>query len=222
MSSIKEGQHKRLAELLMRFGAILLIVAFVLLALIFYPAIREELHYAIYGRAKTSVHVGPGEVKPEEIVPASTDFGIVIPAINANAKVIANVDPYNEPAYQRALAKGVAHARKTATPDVNGNMFIFAHSSADFYTANLYNSVFYLLHKLKPDDPIFVLYKEEVYEYKVKEQKIVAGTDVKYLRNSGVGKTLTLMTCWPPGTTFQRYVVVAELNEQGENRDMLK
>src|SRR3990167_4322571 len=46
----------------------------------------------------------------------STDFGIVIEKINANAKVVANVDPGDERAYTQALTQGVAAATGSTKP----------------------------------------------------------------------------------------------------------
>src|SRR5574337_152882 len=53
-----------------------------------------------------------GNVQASEnvIVPVSTDFGIVIEKIDANAKVIADVDPANEAKYTADLNEGVAEA----------------------------------------------------------------------------------------------------------------
>ena len=113
--------------------------------------------------------------------------------------------------YQQALTKGVAQAKNTSYPDLNGNMFIFAHSSVDFYEAQKYNSVFYLLSKLEKEDKIDIYFKEKKYTYSVTEKKTVDPTEISYLENKSIEKTLTLMTCWPPGTTYQRLIVKATL-----------
>lgn len=119
----------------------------------------------------------------------------VPPKIEANVKVVKNIDPFNEKAYQVGLTKGVAHARGTALPGHAGNTFIFAHSSGNWYEANRYNSIFYLLHRLKKD-----------------RKKIVEAGDVKYLENTNQNtSTVTLMTCWPPGTTLKRLIVRGEI-----------
>jgi len=151
------------------------------------------------------------------IQPINTDFGIVIPKILANAKVVDNVDPYNSQAYQIALTRGVAHAQGTAYPGHAGNIFIFAHSSSNWFTANRYNSVFYLIDKLEKGDEVDLYYKSKKYVYRVFEKKIVEASAVSYLTGrlkptpTEDTSILTLMTCWPPGTTLKRLIIQAKI-----------
>jgi sortase A len=53
------------------------------------------------------------------------------------------------------------------------------------------------------------LYQKEKYNYKVAETKIIKGGQVDYLSSNLNTNQLTLMTCWPPGTTLNRLVVIA-------------
>lgn len=188
------------ARKLIYFGAFLLICALLILMGTFYPVLREEVKYVV----ETSRIEGP-----QEITPVNTDFAIVIPKIGANAPVIPNVDPLNSYEYQYKLTKGVAHAEGTRLPNQKGNMFLFAHSAGNFYDAGKYNAVFYLLTKLEKDDEVRIYYKGESSEYRVVNKKIVEADAVQYL-NTSRGDTLTLMTCWPPGTTLKRLIVTAE------------
>ncbi len=147
------------------------------------------------------------------IVAKDKDFSVVIPKIGVNTKVIPNVDPTNSHEYQVALTKGVAHAKTSALPDdPNGNVFIFAHSSENFYEANKYNSVFYLLNKLEKGDKVYLVYKGKVIPYEVQDKQTVNKTDTKYMtkENKNNEKTVTLMSCWPPGTDYKRLIVVAK------------
>ena len=113
--------------------------------------------------------------------------------------------------YQRALTQGVAHAKNTSTPDKNGNTFIFAHSAGNWYQANQFNAVFYLLNKLETGDEIIVYYQSQKYIYSVDEIKFVKPDEINYLSNQLNTNKLTLMTCWPPGTTLKRLVVIGTL-----------
>lgn len=184
------------------FGSTLVLISFLILAVIYLPVFLVEIKY----------QVNPPVISQQkEITPVDDNFGIVIPKINANAKVIANVDPYNSAVYQVALTKGVAHALGTSFPGQPGNVFIFAHSSVDFFNATRYNSVFYLLNKLEKSDEIILYYNKEKFKYQVTEKKIVAASEVNYLTNVGDQKTVTLMTCWPPGTTLKRLIVIGEI-----------
>lgn len=199
---------KHLSQVLIGFGFLCLSIALGILVLTFYPTLVLELSYAFH-RPDANAAVGMTKTHPHTIQPIDTSFGIVIPKIGANSKIIANVDPFNPSVYQWALTKGVAQAKGTALPYEKGNMFLFSHSATNFYEANHYNAIFYLLSKLTTDDKIYIFYKGEKYSYKVTKTQIVDPTEVAYLINKGTNQTLTLMTCWPPGTSLKRLLVEA-------------
>ena len=192
-------QNKKSFSWFIFVGISLILLSLLIPARTFAPVIKSEIEYQT------------NKNKILDLTPVNTDFSIVIPKINANTKVIKNVDPYNSSVYQYALTKGVAHALGTATPDTNGNTFIFAHSAGNWYQANQYNAIFYLINKLTTSDQIFIYYQNKKYTYLVKELKFVTPTDVKFMNQDLTKHQLTLMTCWPPGTTLKRLVVVAEL-----------
>ncbi|MDP3957088.1 MAG: sortase [bacterium] len=70
--------------------------------------------------------------------------------------------------------------------------------------------MFYLINKLEVGDDIIVFYKKQKFTYRVAGQKTVSPESVGYLTGSPDKNTLTLMTCWPAGTTLSRLIVVAE------------
>ncbi len=186
-------------------GASMLLSGIALFILTFFPVIKQEVLFRIAVKSKQDI---------AKITPLDRKFGIVIPKIKANTKVIANVDPMKESVYQQALTKGVAHARGTVFPGQTGNTFIFAHSAGNWYVANQYNAVFYLLYKLSKGDEIDIYYENKLYIYKVRELKYINPKEINYLSAKTDGwKTLTLMTCWPPGTTLKRLIVVADMVE---------
>lgn len=220
--------NNRLSLILILIGSGCLILSVALFVLIFRTVIAAELNYAFSGRDAKAAEVAiepqkeAKEKTPEKpkttIVAADPYFSIVIPKIGANAKVIANVDPNNEVEYQWQLSKGVAHAKGTAIPGEPGNAFLFAHSAGDFYKANQYNGVFYLLNKLEKGDKIHIVYYKQKYVYKVTDTKVVNPKEVKYLENKkGKKPTITLMTCTPAGTTIDRLLVFGELVEEESN-----
>jgi LPXTG-site transpeptidase (sortase) family protein len=163
-----------------------------------YPVVQGELTY----------QQGVKTQDPNlEMTPVDDQFGIVIPKIGANEKVIENTNPWNEAEYNQALELGVAHARGSATPDMSDHVFLFAHSSVDAWLSTRYNPVFYLVGKLDIGDEIRVYYKGNVYPYQVSEKKLVSAKQVDVL-GRGENK-LSLMTCWPPGTDLRRLIVTA-------------
>lgn len=200
------------------FGILLLLVGVAILFFTYQPLIWSYFDYKFSPKPveEIKVEVTPkGEEitteieKDTEIVFVDHNFGLYIPKIQANAKVLKNVDPYNEERYSTALIYGVAHAKGSAFPNENGNVFLFAHSAVNFYERRKYNVYFYLLNELVKDDPIYVSYQGDIYTYKVLEVKIVDPKDIQYLGEYLDQDTLTLMTCWPAGANIKRTVVVA-------------
>lgn len=145
------------------------------------------------------------------IAPVSTNFGIVIEKINANAKVIADVNPASERDYSQALTQGVAHAAGTKYPGEKGNIYLFSHSTDAPWNIVRFNAVFYLLRELESGDRIVTFYKDKRYDYIVFDKIVVDPSDVSYLTNSYDASILTLQTCDPPGTLFKRLIVRAKL-----------
>lgn len=181
-------------------GATFVSLGILLFILIFAPVIKEETDYRL------------SPPNPQIITTRDENFGIVIPKINANAKIIPNVDPYNSREYQLALMTGVAHAKGTVFPGHSGVSFLFSHSSVNFYEASRYNSIFYLIDKLEKDDEIDIFVRKEKFVYKVTGKKLVDPREVNYLTQDSTDKALILMTCWPPGTTFKRLLVFAKIH----------
>lgn len=201
MKTNQRQYRGRAANILLGFAAVAIAAGLTILALTFFPLGREELKYA------TRKSNAP-------ITPIDRDFGIVIPKLGANARVIANVDPFDSRAYQYALTKGVAHARGTSVPGAAGNVFLFAHSSENFYEALQYNSVFYLINKLEKGDEIDLYFHKIKFVYRVTGKQFVNPENVSYLSSKGDPQTLTLMTCWPPGTNIERLLIFAAIEQK--------
>ncbi len=228
--------HFRKTFFIRTLGYFAIQVGLITLALIIEPVTGQELHYRwdnllnrhyTVPRVVTSTSPAGQPLTPTDsgpssfgnlmlggstvIVPVSTDFGIVIPKIDANAKVIANVDPSDEQAYTAALAQGVAQAKGTAFPGQKGNIYLFSHSTDAPWNVVRYNAIFYLLDKLEPGDEIIMFYKGRRYDYTVFDKRIVDPADTEYLTNSYDESVLTLQTCDPPGTLLHRLIVRAKL-----------
>ncbi len=146
----------------------------------------------------------------EVLTPIDSSFGIIIPKIAANAKVIPDVDASNYDLYMSALSRGVAHAQRTLFPGEGGNIYLFAHSTDNFWNGGRYNAIFYLLKELQQGDEVDMFYKGIRYIYTVTDTKIIEPTDVNFLTESTPTEQLTLQTCWPPGTTLKRLIVIAK------------
>ncbi len=78
--------------------------------------------------------------------------------------------------------------------------------------------MFALLDKLEKGDEIIIYYYQKKFVYKVTEHREVKPGDVKTLESrDNSKKELSLMTCWPVGTTLDRLIVFAELDESASS-----
>ena len=159
--------------------------------------------------------------KEQILSPIDTEFSILIGKIGANARVFPNVDPSKPNDFLPILQKGVAHAKGTVFPGMEGNIYLFAHSTDNFWDVGRYNAIFYLIKNLVRGDEVVIFFQNKRYNYIVSDSKILEPSDVSYitqaqgpLRQSSSeasGKEqLILQTCWPPGTTWKRLLVFAE------------
>jgi LPXTG-site transpeptidase (sortase) family protein len=200
---------------LLRAGTALLVLGVVLFLVVYYPILREEVGY---GLRSTSAPLPAVERSASDdgdksvLVPVDSAFSIVIPKIGANVPVVQDVDPLDPSVYRVALAQGIAHAKGTKLPGESGNVFLFAHSSDDFLTRGRYNAVFYLLDKLSPGDRFTIAYHDRLYDYRVFDRKTLSPEQVEYLNAKSEENTVTLMTCWPPGTDAKRLLVFGVLD----------
>ncbi len=218
------------------FGYLVVLSVPVVLAYMFAPALSVELGYRLSGpqdqgwNGGTSIPTLTAGVNgspspapavvvdssptptplPLPVEPVDRSFGIVIPKIEANARVIPNVSVVDEQEYRSALKKGIAHAEGTVFPGQKGNSYLFAHSTRFVWDVPRYNAIFYLLHKLEAGDRVTAFYEGQQYDYRVTKKVITEPSDTSWLTARYDTSVLTLQTCWPPGTTLQRLMVVAE------------
>lgn len=149
-------------------------------------------------------------VKHRENIPEF--FSIKVPKLKINKGVVeTNSFNMNPDEY-------LGHYAGTAYPGEVGNSFIYGHSVVPFlFNENNYKTIFSNLHKLENGDVIEVEFEGKTFKYIVFDKKILPPEDVKPLETLTPAflneKTLSLMTCTPPGTTLKRLIVGARLVE---------
>lgn len=146
---------------------------------------------------------------------------IVIPKIGKN---IPLVDIMNqevewggkelENIFMKELENGVIRYPGSAKPGNDGNTFIFGHSSNFPWIKGDYNDVFALLDHVENGDEIIIYYNQKKFKYKINRKDVVTPGDVSVLEWRDDKKELSLMTCWPIGTTLNRLIVTGELVEE--------
>lgn len=143
------------------------------------------------------------------VSPSNWEFSLIIPELGINAKVKDSVSLVDSQEYESALIEGVAHAERTSFPDQPGTVYIFGHSTDYSWNVTRYNAYLYPLKYLKGGEEIIIIYKGKFFIYRVKEKKIANANDLQYLVSQSGENRLVLQTCWPPGTSWKRLIVVA-------------
>ena len=144
------------------------------------------------------------------------NFQISIPALKIKeAEVTTNVVSDKKEAYLPILDESIAHYKGTSLPGQEGNSFLYGHSILpQFFNTNDYLTIFSTLHKVKEGDEVLVDYGGKEYKYLVFSKEVVDPEDLDVIDKSGEGsKTMTLMTCSPPGTYLKRLLVTAKMVE---------
>ncbi|MDD5213179.1 MAG: sortase [Candidatus Gracilibacteria bacterium] len=137
-------------------------------------------------------------------------IGKNIPLVNVENKQVTNVKEL-EDVFMEELVHGVVRYPGSGTPGENGNMFIFGHSSNFPWIKGDYNDVFATLDKVVFNDKIIVYYNQKKYTYKIREKKVIKPGEVAILKRDEGKSEISLMTCYPVGTSINRLVVIGEL-----------
>ncbi|NTU72644.1 class D sortase [Candidatus Roizmanbacteria bacterium] len=138
------------------------------------------------------------------------DFYITIPKINiSRAHVVVGGEN---------LTKSLVHYMPASLPGEYGNVAIFGHSTLpQLYNVNDYKTIFTYLPSMEKGDKIIVKVGSDEYEYEVFEMFVVKPEQVSVLEQKYDAAYLTLVTCVPPGTYWNRLVVRAKMNRLPQN-----
>ena len=111
------------------------------------------------------------------------------------------------------LKKSLIQYPQTALPGQLGNTVVFGHSVLpQFFSPKNYLTIFSTLYKLKQGDEIILQYDQSVYKYVIEEMFEVKPTNLSVLEQRFDNKSLTLITCSPPGTYLRRLIIKAQLS----------
>jgi LPXTG-site transpeptidase (sortase) family protein len=171
-------------------------------------------HQFLVGQVQSYINPAQSVVSPAIIAPnqsenVSDENKIVIPKINVDIPVVYDVTTFEESAVQAGLERGVVHYGNTALPGENGNNVILGHSSNNFWNNGKYKFAFVLLNKLQEGDTFTLHYEGTAYTYEVFQRRIVPPTAVEVIFEDFGEPVVTLITCDPPGTAWNRLVVNA-------------
>ncbi len=169
--------------------------------------------------APIAAYVSPGESPAGEI--EAVDPTVTLTKVSAENKLIIPKLNVDVPLHfgiglddvMSAMNYGVVHYRingASAYPGEVGNFVVMGHSAGDIYSANQYKFIFSGLERLEEGDIIYVHYNSVRYTYRMTKNEVVWPTEVSKLVVETDKPIMTLVTCWPLGTSRQRLLVTAE------------
>lgn len=176
-------------------------------------AIKNDIFSAEKFNQKNTALLLDYEITPYQNRILIPKIGKNIPVVDVENNVVQNSKEWHK-IFMRELANGVIKYPGSADPGQIGNSFIFGHSSNFPWAKGQYNEVFALLDKLESGDEIVTFHGQKKYTYKVFDKKVVKPGYVSALETNNERKLMTLMTCWPVGTTLNRLLVLAEMTEE--------
>lgn len=145
--------------------------------------------------------------RPQNLVSAKItikEFSLSIPKLNIkDAKVkIGGED----------LSKSLIHYLPQSLPGEYGNVAIFGHSTLpQLYNSKDYKTIFTYLPSLEKGDTLYAKVENKEYKYEVYDMFVVKPDQVSVLEQKLDDSYITLITCVPPGTFWNRLVVRARL-----------
>jgi LPXTG-site transpeptidase (sortase) family protein len=180
-----------------------LITAFLLIS----PMVIGEIRYRLIPKEKTKT------IERSKfsyvLSPNDNEMELIIPKIAVRTQILTNVDPNKEDEYDKILSNKAAHAQGSSFPGQKGLIYLFGHSTNSIFNKNFFNPVFYSVKNLEPGDQIAILYQGKVHVYQINEKMVVDPNDFTALKAGIDEEKLVLQTCWPPGTSWKRLLLVA-------------
>ena len=135
---------------------------------------------------------------------AVSEYWLSIPKLSIrNAKIVVGGDD---------LAKSLVHYLPTTAPGEYGSVNIFGHSTLpQLYNVKDYKTIFTHVPDLSKGDSIFVTYDNQEYEFEIFDMFVVKPDQISVLEPRFDASYLTLITCVPPGTYWNRLIVRSKL-----------
>lgn len=134
------------------------------------------------------------------------EYYLTIPKLNIqNAKVAVGGED---------LSKSLVHYLPQSLPGQPGKVSIFGHSTLpSLYNVNDYKTIFTYLPSLQKGDRFSIKILDTTYEYEITSMYVVKPDQVSVLEQKRDASYVTLITCVPPGTYWERLVVEARMVE---------
>lgn len=119
------------------------------------------------------------------------------------------------------LANHLVNLPGTAMPPDKGNTVVFGHSTLpQLFNPKDYKTIFADAYKLQVGDTMTTTVENVLYTYKIFSITVVDPDDTSVLAQQYDDSYLTVITCTPPGTTWERLVVKGRLQKLTDGSKM--
>lgn len=133
-------------------------------------------------------------------------YFLTIPRLNITNAYVSTVDTN--------LAEHLVSLSGTAVPPDKGTAVIFGHSTLpQLYDPKNYKTIFANAYKMQVGDTFQITANSVVYTYTIFSISVVSPDDTSVLTQSYDDSYVTLITCTPPGTIWQRLIIRARLQK---------
>jgi len=160
--------------------------------------------------------------RPFNILPPQNLLVINDEEITVSAPIIADFTKTPEQIakgdFKTELKEGVIQFPGTPNPGTKGGHTIIAgHSSTNFVIGedDPFGTIFAKLHKLEPGDTFTIIQDGRIHKYKTLGTEIIRPKDLEksYKKRNDFnkyGSLVSLVSCYPPGTTSKRFILTAK------------
>lgn len=150
----------------------------------------------------------PGYAMTKSMASVPSYF-LTIPALHITNAYVSTTDTN--------LADHLVNLSGTPIPPDRGNTVIFGHSTLpQLFNPTNYRTIFADAYKLRIGDTFTATVQSVVYTYKIFSITVVSPDDTSVLAQTYDDSYVTLITCTPPGTIWERLVIKARLQKLKE------
>lgn len=136
--------------------------------------------------------------------PRENSYFLTIPRLKISSAFVSATDT--------DLAHHLVNLSGTPIPPDKGNTVIFGHSTLpQLFNPTDYKTIFANLHTMQVGDNLEVTVNNITYTYKIFSILVVQPDDTSVLAQQYDDSYLTIITCTPPGTIWERLVLKARL-----------
>lgn len=231
----KKAKRKNFRKYVRLFGLFLSFTGLIMLGYAFFPLVSWQLFLApVFASQNLALPIPQNSIIKTDALSIIHDSTVALGVDYSNAKNwfpgykgekhVARIPTYtisiptiniydaNVSTGDLNLTEHLVNYPGTAVPPEKGTPVIFGHSTLpQLYDPLNYKTIFAKLYLLKNGDTILVSAEHKLYKYKVFQMIVVSADDTSVFTQEFDKSYLTLVTCTPPGTTWKRLVIKAQL-----------